>query len=145
MSRASVEPANPSEPGRGAALPGDGSLGDDLVRTTPPAPGASVEEIEARIVATRDRLAESVDALADKVNVKAQAERKVEQTKERATAKVAEATEKAKGAVSEATDKAQRLLSQTKSASRPVQVAIVSLPVTVIVLLIAKAIRGSRS
>ena len=113
--------------------------------TPPPAPSASAAEIEADIAATRDRLAESVEALARKVDVKAQAERKVEQTKERAKISVVEATDKARGTVSEATGMAQQLVGRARSASRPVQVAIVSVPVTVIVLLIAKAVRGRRS
>jgi len=118
-----------------------------MTKNTPPpsAPHASVEEIEADIAATRDRLAESVDALTHKVNVKAQAERKVGRSKERAKISVGEATDKAKVTVSDATGKAQQLVGQAKSASRPLQVAIVSLPVTVIVLLIVKAVRGRRS
>ena len=105
-----------------------------MTETTPPAKDASVEEIEADIAATRERLAESVDALADKVNVKARAQEKVEETKERAKEKLGEA--KTKG---------QDLLSQAREASRPVQLAIVSVPIAVIVLLIVKAVRGRRS
>ena len=86
-------------------------------------PDATANGVESDIAATRERLAESVDALADKVNVKAQAERKVEETKAQA----------------------QQLVGQAKRASLPVQVAIVALPVTVIVLLIVKAVRGRRS
>ena len=63
----------------------------EMTETTPPAQDASVEEIEADIAATRERLAESVDALADKVNVKARAQEKVEQTKEQAQEKLGEA------------------------------------------------------
>jgi flagellar biosynthesis GTPase FlhF len=102
--------------------------------TTPPAKDASVEEIEADIAATRERLAESVDALADKVNVKARAQEKAEQTKEQAREKLDQA--KTKG---------QDLLGQARQASRPVQLALVSVPIVVIVLLIVKAVRGRRS
>ena len=105
-----------------------------MSETTPPAKDASIEEIEADIAATRERLAESVDALADKVNVKARAQEKAEQTKEQAKEKLGEA--KTKG---------QDLISQARQASRPVQLAIVSVPVAVIVLLIVKAVRGRRS
>ena len=79
------------------------------------------------------------------MNVKAQAERKVDETKEQARAKVGEATAKAKATVGEAKGQAQQLVDQAKTASRPVQVAIVLMPVTVIVLLIVKAVRGRRS
>ena len=75
-----------------------------MSETTPPAKDASIEEIEADIAATRERLATSVDALADKANVKARLQ-----------------------------------------ASRPVQLAIVAMPIAVIVLLIVKAVRGRRS
>ena len=111
----------------------------------PPPPDASADEIEADIAATRERLADSVDALADKVNVKAQAERKVEATKEQAKAKVGEAADKAKATAGEAKGQAQQLVDQAKTAPRPIQVAIVLLPVTVIVLLIVKAVRDRRS
>ena len=105
-----------------------------MTETPPPAKDASIEEIEADIAATRERLAESVDALADKVNVKARAQEKAEQTKEQAKEKLDQA--KTKG---------QDLLMRARQASRPVQLAIAAVPVAVIVLLILKAVRGRRS
>ena len=105
-----------------------------MSETTPPAKDASIEEIEADIAATRERLAESVDALADKVNVKARAQEKAEQTKEQAKEKLGEA--KTKG---------QDLLGQAREASPPVQLVLVAVPIAVIVLLIVKAIRARRS
>ena len=53
-----------------------------MSQPTPSAPGpdASQAEIEADIAKTRARLADSVDALADKVNVKARAQEKVDIT-----------------------------------------------------------------
>lgn len=51
---------------------------------------ASQDEIEADIAATRARLAESVDALADKMDVKAQAKDKVADVKAQAADKVTE-------------------------------------------------------
>ena len=45
---------------------------------------ASVAEIEADIAATRGRLAESVEALGDKVNVRARAQEKADQTRQQA-------------------------------------------------------------
>jgi len=129
MSHSSLESADTPEPVRVATSP----------RNT------SADEIEADMAATRERLTESVDALADKVNVKAQAERKVEETKAQAKAKVGEATDRAKATAGEAKGQAQQLVGQAKRASLPVQVAIVAVPVTVIVLLIVRAVRGRRS
>jgi hypothetical protein len=104
-----------------------------MTETPPPAKEASADEIEADIAATRERLAESVDALADKVNVKARAQEKADQTKDQAKEKLGQA--KSKG---------QELIGRARHASRPVQLAIVSVPV-LIVLLIVKSIRGHRS
>jgi CHASE3 domain sensor protein len=104
-----------------------------MTDTPPPAKDASVEEIEADIAATRERLAESVDALADRVNVKARAQEKAEQTKEQAREKL-----------NQVRSKGQDLLGQARQASRPVQLAIVSVPV-LIVLLIVRSVRRSRS
>ena len=46
-------------------------------------PDATPEEIEADIQASRERLASSVDALTAKLDVKAQAKRKAQETSER--------------------------------------------------------------
>jgi hypothetical protein len=97
-----------------------------MTETPPPAKDASVEEIEADLAATRERLTESVDALGDKVNVKARAQ--------------AQAKEK----LGQARTKGQDLIGRARRASRPVQLAVVSVPV-LIVLLIVKSIRGRRS
>ena len=64
--------------------------------TRPPADDRTADEIEADIAVTRDRLAESVDALAAKVDVKAQAKEKVGEVKAQAKDKVDEATARAK-------------------------------------------------
>ena len=122
MSQSRIEPA-----GSTGAHPG-------MTQATAIGKDASVEEIEADMAATRERLADSVDALADKVNVKARAQEKAEQTKEQAKEKL-----------DEARTKGQDLLSQAREASRPVQLAIVSVPIAVIVLLIVRAVRGRRS
>ena len=122
MSHSRIEPA-----GSTGAHP-------EVTETTPPGKDVSVEDIEADIAATRQRLAESVDALADKVNVKARAQEKAEQTKEQAREKL-----------DEARTKGQDLLSQAREASRPVQLVIVSVPIAVVVLLIVRAVRGRRS
>ena len=85
----------------------------------PPAKGASADEIEADIEATRERLAESVDALADKVNVKARAQEKVDQARTKGT----------------------QLLGQAKQAPWPVQLAVVIAPLLVLLVLIIRRIR----
>jgi phage shock protein A len=51
------------------------------------------EEIEREIEETREDLAETLGAVAEKADVKKQAKRKVDETKERAKAKVADAKE----------------------------------------------------
>jgi hypothetical protein len=104
-----------------------------MTETPPPAKDASAEEIEADIAATRERLAESVDALADKVNVKARAQDKAEQTKQQAKEKLDQA--KTKG---------QDLIGRIRKTSRSVQLTIVSVPV-LIILLIIRSVRRRRS
>ena len=118
----------------------------------PPAKDASPEEIEADIVATRERLAESVDALADKVNVKARAQEKVDQTKRQARDKVDETRQQVRekvGAtkqqtrqkVDQAKSKGTELVGQAKQAPRPVQLAILAAPVLVLLVAIVRRIR----
>ena len=116
-----------------------------MTETPPPAKDASVDEIEADIAATRERLAESVDALADKVNVKARAQEKVDQSKEQAREKLGQAREQAEEKLEQAKTKGQDLLGQARQAPPPVQLAIVSVPIVVIVLLIVRAVRRRRS
>ena len=55
----------------------------EITDEPPPAKEASVAEIEADIAATRERLTESVEALGDKVNVRARAQEKAQQTSSR--------------------------------------------------------------
>ena len=94
-----------------------------MTEPAPPAKDASADEIEADIAATRERLASSVDALADKVNVKARAQEKVQYTKEQARDLLGQAKDKATGA------------------PRPVQLAVVGVPVLVLLLVIINKIR----
>lgn len=96
---------------------------------------ATAEQIEADIAATRARLSESVDALADKVDVKGQAQRKVAETKEQAGEKVGQAKEQVVAT-------SQGLLDRFKAASRPVQIAIGSAPVALLILLIVRKARS---
>ena len=56
------------------------------------------EQIQRDIEATREELADTVSAVAEKADVKAQAKRKVDETKEKAKAKVGGAKDSAKGA-----------------------------------------------
>ena len=106
-----------------------------------PAKDASADEIEADIAATRERLAESVDALADKVNVKARAQDKVDQTKQQAREKVDETKQQAQEKVDQAKAKGTELLDQAKSVPRPVQLALVAVPVVVLVVVIITRLR----
>ena len=69
--------------------------------TTPAAPpdppaDATPEEIEAHIQESRERLASTVDALTNKLDVKAQAKQKAHETSEQAKQKVQETSEQAK-------------------------------------------------
>ena len=105
-----------------------------MTEPAPPAKDASAEEIEADIAATRDRLAESVDALADKVNVKARAEEKVEYTKEQVRDVLGQA--KAKG---------ENALGQARRAPRPAQIAAVAVPLLALLLVIINKVRRRRS
>lgn len=106
----------------------------DPTMPAPPAKDASAEEIEADIAATRERLAESVDALADKVNVKARAQEKVDYTKEQARDLLGQA--KAKG---------EDALGQARRAPLPAQIAAIGIPVLVLLLVIINKIRNRRS
>lgn len=118
---------------------------------------ATAEQIEADIAQTRARLSESVEALADKVDVKAQAQRKVAEGKEQAAEKVtqvkAQAAEKATQVKAQAFEKAgqakkrvvstsQTLLERFKTASRPVQVSIGAAPLALLILIIVRRARS---
>jgi Protein of unknown function (DUF3618) len=61
-----------------------------------PPPGATAEEIEAHIEASRERLASSVDALTAKMDVKEQAKQKARETSERVQAGAQQAYERAR-------------------------------------------------
>jgi len=80
-------------------------MNPDDDRATSPAADAAVEsekstrtpeEIEAEIEATREELGETVSALAEKADVKGQAQRKVEETKRKAQANISGASETAR-------------------------------------------------
>lgn len=96
---------------------------------------ATADEIEADIAATRARLSDSVDALADKVDVKGQAQRKVAETKEQASERLGRAKEQVVAT-------SQSLIERFKAASRPVQVAIGAAPAALLILLIVRRARS---
>ena len=105
--------------------------------TTPagPGPDATPEEIEADIAATRARLAGNVDALADKVDVKARAQDKVEDVKVAAQARAEEGKEKVLAGSRQVSERYQGL-------PRPVQIAIAVAPVVLMVVLVIRKIRS---
>jgi UDP-3-O-[3-hydroxymyristoyl] glucosamine N-acyltransferase len=124
---------------------------------SPPGPDASPDEIEADIAQTRARLADSVDALADKVNVKARAQEKVDDVKTTAQAKVNEvkATAQAKAEEVLATAQAKATVGQEKvvqgsreasrrvlALPRPVQIALAAAPVLLVALLVVRKARS---
>ncbi len=100
-----------------------------------PGPDATPEEIEADIAATRARLAGNVDALADKVDVKARAQDKVEDVKVAAQARAEEGKEKLRAGSRAVTDRYQGL-------PRPVQIALAVAPVVLVVVLVVRKIRS---
>lgn len=100
-----------------------------------PGPDATPEEIEADIAATRARLAENVDALADKVDVKARAQDKVEDVKVAAQARAEEGKEKVAAGTRQVTERYQGL-------PRPAQIAIAVAPVVLMVVLVIRRIRS---
>jgi hypothetical protein len=79
---------------------------------------ASQDEIEADIAATRARLAESVDALADKMDVKTQAKDKVADVKAQAADKVTEVRNTAQAKVVGAKVAAQEKFADLKATAQ---------------------------
>jgi hypothetical protein len=114
----------------------------DTTNDTRPADDRTADEIEADIAKTRDRLAESVDALAAKVDVKAQAKEKVDEAKAQAKEKVDEVTARAKDKTGQAKEQvvitSRSLADRFKAASRPVQVAIGAAPLALLILIIVR-------
>jgi UDP-3-O-[3-hydroxymyristoyl] glucosamine N-acyltransferase len=124
---------------------------------SPPGPDASPDEIEADIAATRARLADSVDALADKMDVKARAQEKVDDVRSTAQAKVSDVRATAQAKIDEVTataqakafvgkDKAEQGYREVRqrvlALPRPAQIALAAAPVLLVVLLV---VRGARS
>ena len=75
----------------------------------------SPEEIQAEIDTTREELADTVAAVAEKADVKEQAKRKAARTKEKAKSKVAGTVEQAKAKREELGSKAQEATPESAS------------------------------
>ena len=124
---------------------------------TPPGPDATPAEIEAHIAATRARLTGSIDVLAERVDVKARAQEKVEEAKSAAQAKVEEAKTAAQAKVADARVAAQARASEgrekvvqgaqeveqrVRALPLPAQIALAAVPVLVVTLLIIRKVRS---
>jgi len=118
---------------------------------------ASPDQIEADIAETRARLADSVDALADKVNVKARAQEKVDEVRVIAQARVEEARAAALGRAADfrSTARAKAAKGQERAAQgsrevgrrlhglpRPAQLGLAAAPLLLVVLLVARQVRS---
>jgi hypothetical protein len=124
---------------------------------SPPGPNASPDEIEADIAQARARLANSVDALADRLDVKARAQEKVEDVKATAQAKVSDvkATAQAKAQDLRATAQTRAAVGKEKvvhgsreasrrvrALPRPAQIALAAAPVLLLALLVVRKARS---
>nr|WP_294693637.1 DUF3618 domain-containing protein [uncultured Friedmanniella sp.] len=113
-----------------------------------PGPGRdpSAEQIAADIAQTRARLAGNVDALADKLDVKARAQEKVDDVKVTARAKVDDVKATAQAAAAEGKDKvvagSRQVGDRYQGLSRPVQIAVAVAPVVLMVVLVIRRIRS---
>ena len=68
---------------------------DDQIPSPPPGPNAGVEELQADIEQTRAELGETLGALSEKVDVKAQARRRAELAKDAVEQQARHVNEKA--------------------------------------------------
>jgi len=113
---------------------------------TPPGPDASPEEIEADIAATRARLAGSIDELAERVDVKARAQEKVDEAKTAAQAKVADVKAAAQAKAADGREKvvqgSQEVKQRVLALPRPAQIALAAAPVLVVALLLVRKVRS---
>ena len=113
---------------------------------SPPRPDATQAEIEADIVATRTRLAGSLGLLADRVDVKARAQEKVDEAKTAAQAKVSDVKATAQAKAVEGREKVvlgyQEVRRRVLALPRPAQVGLAAVPALVVALLIARKVRS---
>jgi ElaB/YqjD/DUF883 family membrane-anchored ribosome-binding protein len=101
------------------------------------------EEIRSEIEQTREQLGETVEALAEKADVKGQAKAKVEETRQRFTRKAGDAREKIAGA---SPDQARDAASSaaTTAQERPLPFAVAGAFVAGVVLGLVVARRRNR-
>lgn len=113
---------------------------------TRPGPDATPEEIAADIARTRARLADNVDALADKLDVKSRAQDKVDDVRATAQAKVDEVKATAQAAAAEGKEKvvagSRQVGDRYQELPQPVQVVIAVAPVVLMVVLVIRRIRS---
>jgi hypothetical protein len=121
----------------------------------PPGADATTEELEADLAETRARIVGNVDALAEKVDVKAQAQHKVDDVKAQASAKVAEVRATAQEKVAGAQEKVagaqakvaattqEQVVERVKAWPRPAQIALAAAPVLLVFVWIAQKARKS--
>ena len=111
---------------------------------TGPGPDATADEIAADIARTRARLAGNVDALADKLDVKARAQDRVDDVKATAQAKVDEVKASAQAAAAEGKEKvvaaSRQVGDRYQGLPRPVQLVITVAPVVLMVALVIRRI-----
>jgi len=94
----------------------------------------TADEIAADIAETRERLAGSVDQLAAKLDVKAQAQQKVDDTLAKAQEKVQETKEQVVAG-------SRSLLDRFLALSRPIQVSVGAVPLALLLIVIIRRTR----
>ena len=113
---------------------------------SPPGPDASPEEIEAHVAATRTRLAGSIDLLADRVDVKARAQEKVDEAKTAAQAKVSDVKATAQAKAAEGREKvvqgSQQVKQRVLALPLPAQIGLAAVPALVVALMIIRKARS---
>ncbi|OFE16996.1 hypothetical protein BA895_18730 [Humibacillus sp. DSM 29435] len=97
--------------------------------------GKSVEEIQADLQQTREQMAETVDALTAKLDVKARAGDQLAETKERATQALHDSADKAKLALAQGKDAATDDAGKPTVEASAVAAAVVAVALVVAVLL----------
>jgi hypothetical protein len=103
------------------------------------------ERIKADIEATRAELAETADALAAKLDVKAQASRKAHEAGEKMSERYAHVRESAPAPVQKALDKTGQAVSPlVAQAAKDKKRTLIVLAGTAVVLLVIKRVRGRR-
>lgn len=110
--------------------------------TPDPPSDATPEEIEAHIEASRERLADTVDALSAKLDVKAQAKQKARETSEQAKQKARETTERVRTSAQHAYEQGYE---RARSISPAVLGAVAAGVVGLVALVVALRRRSSPS